>query len=292
VTTRIRRPRTGGTGRPPYGYQLAKVKGGAASDTRLAADEVTAPVVRRIFTEYAAGQGLQAIAESLTADDVLCPSAYDRERNPHFGWAGWSKGTVRAILVNERYAGGVYYEPLIDAELFARVQATFARKRTQRSELPQSGERVYRFRGVLRCGYCTRSMQGSWNNGEAYYRCRFPEKYSDVNSIAHPRNVYLRERRLLMPLHHWLAANCPPHYLAGRPAQRNVSVTDVSEPAAQDSDRLQPLIRLVDDEAPSEQARLYQRLYLRLTYISGETSVRAKIVVAPTNTVIRGNISL
>jgi hypothetical protein len=47
-------------------------------------------------------------------------------------------------------------------------------------------------------------MEGSWNNGEAYYRCRFPEEYALANKVSHPRNVYLREAVLLPRLDGWL----------------------------------------------------------------------------------------
>ncbi|MEO5842809.1 MAG: hypothetical protein ABIQ73_22385 [Acidimicrobiales bacterium] len=28
----------------------------------------------------------------------------------------------------------------------------------------------------MRCGVCRRKMQASWNNGQAYYRCKFPSR--------------------------------------------------------------------------------------------------------------------
>jgi hypothetical protein len=48
----------------------------------LAPDPQTAPVVQRIFDMYLAGYGIFAIAEALTRDDIPCPSAQDRTRNP------------------------------------------------------------------------------------------------------------------------------------------------------------------------------------------------------------------
>ena len=40
-------------------------------------------------------------------------------------------------------------------------------------------------------------MQGSWNNGAAYYRCVFLSQYAAKNKISHPRSVYLREDQIL-----------------------------------------------------------------------------------------------
>lgn len=56
--------------------------------------------MRRIFAEFVFGRGLFAIAEGLTRDEILCPSAYDPARNRHRSGIAWSKGAVRAILTN------------------------------------------------------------------------------------------------------------------------------------------------------------------------------------------------
>jgi len=61
--------------------------------------------VKRIFREYLAGRGLFAIAEGLTADGILSPSAHDRVRNPHRHTTAWSKTAVRVVLTNPRYTG-------------------------------------------------------------------------------------------------------------------------------------------------------------------------------------------
>jgi DNA invertase Pin-like site-specific DNA recombinase len=99
IRTRVRnamaaQAATGGRflgGRPPYGYGLgdagphptpAKAALGIRIH-RLEPDPVTAPVVVRIFEEYVSGKGLFAIAEGLTQDGVLSPSARDRARNSH-----------------------------------------------------------------------------------------------------------------------------------------------------------------------------------------------------------------
>ena len=100
-------------GRPPYGYRLADA-GPHPNPTkaldgrrlhRLEPDPVTAAVVKRIFREYLSGRGLFAIAEGLTADGVLSPSAHDHVRNPHRHTTAWSKTAVRVVLTNPRYTG-------------------------------------------------------------------------------------------------------------------------------------------------------------------------------------------
>jgi hypothetical protein len=78
--------------------------------------------VRRIFAEYLAGTGLFTIAEGLTKDGLLSPSAQDRARTRHRSTTAWSKGAVRVILTNPRYTGRQVWnkqrkdEVLIDVE--------------------------------------------------------------------------------------------------------------------------------------------------------------------------------
>ncbi|MET9302946.1 zinc ribbon domain-containing protein [Micromonospora chalcea] len=50
----------------------------------------------------------------------------------------------------------------------------------------------YVFRGLIYCAACDRRMQGQYNHGDAYYRCRFPQEYALANQIPHPRNAHRR----------------------------------------------------------------------------------------------------
>jgi hypothetical protein len=118
-------------GRPPYGYMLddagphpnpAKAADGKRLH-RFVLDPVTAPVVRRIFDDYLVKElGFYAIAEALTAEGILSPSAYDRARNRHRPGLAWGKTAVRGILMNPRYTGRQVWnrqrrvEMLVDVE--------------------------------------------------------------------------------------------------------------------------------------------------------------------------------
>ena len=68
--------------RAPYGYSCNEER------TALVLDLVQAPVVRRMFTESAAGRSLRAIAHGLTADGIPTIKGGDR----------WDQTTVRWIL--------------------------------------------------------------------------------------------------------------------------------------------------------------------------------------------------
>ena len=239
-------------GRPPYGYRLADAgphpnPGKAALGLRihcLEPDPITAPVVVRIFEDYVSGKGLFAIAESLTRDGILSPSAYDRARNSHRNGQGWSKTAVRAILINPRYTGvavwgrqrrdevlvdvedvaaghrtklrwndedawvrspGVAHEPLISSQVFEAARARRAANGRTTIRKPRRTPRPYVLRGLLRCGLCDRRMQGSWNHEQAYYRCRYPSEYAFPRGTQHPATVYVRETQIVPPLDDWIS---------------------------------------------------------------------------------------
>lgn len=211
---------------------------------QLEPDPVTSPVVVRIFDEYLAGRGYLAIAERLTAEGIASPSGHDRERNRHRHGLAWGKSAMRAILTNPRYTGYQVWakqrreevlvdvedvgaghqtimrwngeeqwvwstepshEALVSMETFRAVQARIvdARRGAKPRRGPKS-ERPYLLRGRLRCGLCGRKLQGSWNHGEAYYRCSYGAEYARSAQLDHPKVVYLRERDLLPGVDKWL----------------------------------------------------------------------------------------
>ncbi|WP_342775889.1 hypothetical protein [Micromonospora pisi] len=80
-------------------------------------------------------------------------------------------------------------------------------------------------------------MQGQYNHGAAYYRCRFPQEYALANQIEHPRNVYLREDTLTDTLDTWLASAFTPHHIEktitaitdAQPAEHPTALTTAAE---------------------------------------------------------------
>ena len=182
-------------GRPPYGYRLEAVAphpnprkaAEGASLHQLIPDPETAPVVRRIFEEYAAGHGFAAIARGLNESAIPSPAGYDPIRNPHRDRTRWRDSAVRAILANPRYNGyqvwgraprseilldptdvaaGVTtvqrwasedswhrsaepsHEALVPADLFEAVQARFrARRPGNEMRAPRAAHDIYPLRG-------------------------------------------------------------------------------------------------------------------------------------------------
>jgi site-specific DNA recombinase len=245
-------------GRPPYGYRLTDAgphpnPAKAIDGKRLHAlgiDEPAAEVVVRIFAEFIAGRGLYAIAECLTRDGIPSPSAHDPGRNSHRCGLAWSKGAVRAILMNPRYTGRqvwnrqrkdevlidvadvalghmtkmrwndagqwiysdqIAHQPIIDDHTFRHAQRVLASRRLATGPRERLHTRhAYVLGGRLVCGVCDRKMQSHWANELAYYRCRFPAEYALANRIAHPRNVLVREDEVLPELDAWLAGQFAP----------------------------------------------------------------------------------
>jgi DNA invertase Pin-like site-specific DNA recombinase len=80
-------------GNARYGYQYDK-------ETRARViDEATAPIVRRIFQELAAGKSARAVEMGLTADQIPTPSGKS---------TNWSRAAIRGIVKDPSYYGAPF----------------------------------------------------------------------------------------------------------------------------------------------------------------------------------------
>ena len=239
-------------GRPPYGYRLADAgphpnPAKAAIGLRskhLEPNPAAAPIVKRIYHEFLSGFGQHAIAQGLTADGILCPSAADPERNPHRLENGpaWKHTAVRAILDNPRYTGYQVWnrqrrdEILIDVHdvglghhtrmrwndpadwiwseepshetLVTREdwEAVQARFRANQRRYTRTPKagRHYVLAGRLSCGQCGRRMEGTWNHDRPYYRCQV-HRDDPGKHPEHPATIYVREDSIVPHLDSWVA---------------------------------------------------------------------------------------
>jgi DNA invertase Pin-like site-specific DNA recombinase len=151
-------------GRTPYGY--------AAEDRHLVPDEREAPIVRRMFERYLAGEGVRRIARELNADGVT-----NRRGKP------WTASAIRLLLRNPVYIGTYRrldvsvsgaHSSLVQRGDFEAVQ----RRMSRRAPKAVARERHrYLLAGLLRCGYCGGSMVGASHSRAGaeepyrYYRC-------------------------------------------------------------------------------------------------------------------------
>lgn len=171
---------------PPYGYRKDR-----EDKHRLTPDEMTAPVVERIFRRAAAGDSSRKIALDLNADGIIPPLKYRVLYRDEFSEEGashasdtWNYTTVKRILKNPVYLGHTLlgkskkvsvkskkkiavprdnwavtedtHPPLVDEALFQRAQENLGR-----------GSRDYRtydhvrksiFGGVAVCGKCGHAL--------------------------------------------------------------------------------------------------------------------------------------
>jgi len=232
---------------------------------RLDPDTQTAPVVQWIFAQRLAGHSLARITRALTETGIPCPSAADPGRNAHRTGERWSLTTVRAILANPRYTGRqVWNRQPTAMDLIDPANTGLGHRQVQRWGLPDgwvisarpahpalvSGEdfvavqgiraaredkdpgRQYRLAGMLGCGICGRRAESCWSNNRAAYRCRHGHSSASAPDPARPRNLYIREDRILahLPALYMLLAGAEP--AAGRRRRRTRRGADVQRPAS------------------------------------------------------------
>lgn len=199
----------------------------------LEPDPVTAPWVEWIFAERAGGRSVASLVRELNDRGVPCPSSADPGRNGHRSGERWIVRTVAMILENPRYTGrqvwnrqstqghgsggrvsgrgsGVVrsnpaeewevsehltHRPLVDDATFLAVQGMRTSRTTK-----DGGTRRYVLAGLVTCGVCGRRMDAHWVHGRPGYRCRHGYSSAAPRPADAPRNVYVREDRLLKVL--------------------------------------------------------------------------------------------
>ncbi|MCL2638810.1 MAG: recombinase family protein [Oscillospiraceae bacterium] len=168
----------------PYGYMKSP-----DNRHKLIPDKNTAPIVRRIFEMRASGMSHRAIAAKLNSDAVVSPREYYYQskgsKNPWRTNRLWTETTVKDILKSEVYIGNLVQgksgtisyknpkqinkprdewirvqgaqKPLIDSELWERVQALSRKKHKSRRR--NDGE-ANLFAGLLYCSDCGFKLRG------------------------------------------------------------------------------------------------------------------------------------
>ena len=178
-----------------YGYQKDPEQKG-----HLIIDEEAAAVVREVFTLFSQGYGKTAIARMLNDRGIPNPTEYKRLHGLRYQQPKrknstlWKYFAIADMLENEIYIGnmvqGKYgsvsyktkqnkprpkdtwyrventHEPIIERELWDRVQARIA----QRAK-PFDGGTVGLFARKVRCANCGYTMRSSKNRGKHYLQC-------------------------------------------------------------------------------------------------------------------------
>ena len=182
---------------PPFSYKKSP-----ADSHMLLRDEETAPIVIKMYELSASGRGPAAIANYLRAKKVPIPAYWHHVRGERT-WQGykgegdvsnyrWFDTTVRSILQHEVYIGNLVaqrqthifkvgksfvrpkeewvivedvFEPIVDKELWERVQESFsnptrARKKTGLASI---------FSGMVFCDTCNRRISFVPERAEKIY---------------------------------------------------------------------------------------------------------------------------
>lgn len=197
---------------PPYGY-----KKDPKNKHRLIPDEMTAPVVQRMFRQAAEGDSSRKIAMDLTADGIDPPLKYRVLYRDEFSEEGaarvsdqWNYTTVKRMLKNEVYLGHTLlgkskkvsvkskkkipvpeeewvvtrdtHPALVSPEVFERAQENMGRGASDYRD----HERVRKsmFSGIAVCGLCGYSLCSS---GTVYKGER--EKYWYLTCTHHRKDI-------------------------------------------------------------------------------------------------------
>lgn len=182
------------SGAIPYGYRCDP-----EDKNHLLIDEEAAKVVRRIYQMVIDGMGSQAIANQLTADNVLIPSAYleqsehgESRNHSYHDPCRWNCTAVSYILDKQEYMGHTVlgkticenfktkkrrkarpdeliifentHEPIIDAETWHLVQKL--RRRTRRKLA--NGSYSHRLSGLVYCADCGKRL--SYSSPQSQHR--------------------------------------------------------------------------------------------------------------------------
>lgn len=153
-----------------FGFKINK------EDYRLEVIESEAKVVRKIFSLYQKGFGMNRIARYLNERHLFT----SRGNN-------WSDNTISKVLRNETYAGVTTWddvrvedthEAIVSPSTFKHVQDLIKRRASMH---PRRLSRNYIFSGTLRCNYCKGALVGNFSmtklkSGKTaryyQYRCR------------------------------------------------------------------------------------------------------------------------
>lgn len=150
--------------KPPIGYRSVREEG---KSVKHVADPLTSQLVRQAFELYSTGNySLEELAGEMAERGLK--TKYNHPYSPQ---------RMQTILSSPFYIGrfewhGVEYhgvhEPIIEKELYYRVQETLKRRTTDNGE---KGKLQFLLRGVLYCGTCGQKLTGEIHPRGTYYRC-------------------------------------------------------------------------------------------------------------------------
>lgn len=155
------------SGQVPIGYKGIKILDGNEFHTKIEIDEITAPVIQRVFEMSAQGNFLKEILH------------YLNQTIPPVRGGVWHMKSLYYILKNNVYIG-VYtynkttnkkiekeiYPPIISKELFEKAQ-----RKIKENHGRNKNNKFYLLSGILFCSLCGNKLIGKANGKYRYYIC-------------------------------------------------------------------------------------------------------------------------
>ena len=149
-------------------------------DKRYVIDDKTAPIVQRIFNDYANGKPIKKIVNELNGQGLKTVLGKPFTIN-----------SLRGILKNKAYTGEYHFGEitipggmpvLVSKELYEKVQERF-KLNTHKAKTDESEEPVFWLTGKLVCGICGSSMYGVSGTSRKgtkhyYYICKEHRKHN------------------------------------------------------------------------------------------------------------------
>ena len=216
--------------RPPYGYT-----NDPNDPKRWVIDDESAEVVRRIYTAYLNGNGIEQIAAAISNDGILTPVCYlaskginaGGKRNPNTDPTYWGHTTIAKILAVQEYCGDVInfktfsksfklkkrirtaeedmkifrdvHEPVIERAMWEKVQSKRGSTRNRTTRTSSEGAKNI-FSGFLVCSDCGGNLNFHFNQGNndiTYFNCKNNNKSRKTRPTTHYIRVDFLEQIVL-----------------------------------------------------------------------------------------------
>jgi DNA invertase Pin-like site-specific DNA recombinase len=213
------------TGGRCYGYRTRKEENPPDPEhprSEIVIDDDEAKLVVRIFRMWIDGQSFKSIA--VTLNDERIPAPHDGGKG-HKGNRGWVPGTIRAMLLNERYLGKLVWNKtkwikdratgkrrqvdnpreewvtverpdlrIVDDATFAEAQARFRRRRPGPGRPAGITKRPSVCSGLLKCGVCGGSLTAISGKQGKYRQFGCTTHYTRGSSVC-PNGMTVSETK-------------------------------------------------------------------------------------------------
>lgn len=188
-------------GYTPTGYLNSFREGNGEIEKVIKKDPIRAPLIKTAFELCAAGDGIEELTRLMRSEGLTIKPKKKIARD---NCRPLTKKDMLWILRNKFYTGMFHwinpdtrkkeeyvaknYEALISEELFKKVQKILAEK-TIKYSTRQSTTKFFKFRGLIKCGWCgctltPDNMASAYAYGKkkppkVYYRCSYAKKSGD-----------------------------------------------------------------------------------------------------------------